>query len=245
MSQNNKIEKAMVFAAGLGNRMRPITDTIPKPLIKIAGKSMLDYALDSLESAGVKLAVVNSHYLAEQVHEHLKNRDNKTMEVVISHEPTLLETGGGIVKALKYFGDQPFFSVNSDIIWLDGKIPALDRLNATWDAKTMDILMLVNRKDSAVGYDEQGDFEVNDKGQVYYPRKTEFDYVYTGVQIIKPGLFKDEKEEPFSLTKIYKSKFQPESGVLKGIYAVVHDGKWLHVGTPESIAPAELEIRKG
>ena len=147
---------AMVLAAGLGTRMRPITDTLPKPLVRVAGQTMLDRALDKLAAAGIERAVVNTHYLAAQIAEHVRNR--KSPSITFSHEEDVLETGGGVQKALPDLGGGPFFVVNSDSIWDDGPIPALARLAAAWDDASMDALLLVHPTVSAVGYHGRGDF---------------------------------------------------------------------------------------
>lgn len=235
------IDCAMVFAAGLGKRMRPLTDSIPKPLIEVGGKTMLDRALDRLEGAGVKKAIVNSHYKSDILHEHLERSQYAAMHVVVSHEPVLLETGGGIVKALPELGENPFFSLNSDIVWLDGATPALQRLRGAWDPDIMDALLLIHPVDKAIGYDERGDFEIKDDGQLYRTMASDFSYVFTGIQIIKPELFAGYKEEPFSLTEIYKKMVQ-QDGSFKRMYGVVHDGDWLHIGTPEGVDEANTYL---
>lgn len=218
---------AMVLAAGLGLRMRPITDHIPKPLVDVAGRTMLDRALDHLDHAGVAHKVVNSHWLADKVAAHLAQHS----DIVISHEDVLLETGGGVAKALPLLGADPFYVVNSDIIWTDGAVPALKRLADAWDDARMDALLLMQRTATAVGYDGAGDFFLDSSG---IPKRRGTAQVapllFSGVQILSPRLFKDAPPGKFSLNILYDRAL--EEGRLFGI---VHDGSWFHVGTPEAL----------
>lgn len=229
------INTAMVFAAGFGKRMRPITDTLPKPLIKVGGTSMLDRALDKLREAGATKAVVNTHYLPEKIEQHLANR--AAPQIILSREePEILETAGGIIKALPHLGSEPFYSVNSDVVWLDGATPALQRLAQVWDTDAMDMLLLLQPLDKAIGYDGTGDFGLTDNGQL--TKSPPLPYVFTGVQIIHPRIFKGLKAEPLSLSTFYKQATQSD-GTLTRIYGIEHDGAWLHIGTPEGLEQAE------
>lgn len=218
---------AMVLAAGLGLRMRPITEHTPKPLVPVAGRTMLDRALDHLDKAGVTAKVVNTHWLADRIREHLRGRG----DIVISHEPELLETGGGVAKALPLLGEAPFYVVNSDIIWTDGAVPALDRLAGAWDGGRMDALLLMQRTATAVGYEGQGDFFLDSQG---VPRRRKAREVapllFSGVQILSPRLFAGAPSGKFSLNVLYDRAL--EDGRLFGI---VHDGQWFHVGTPDAL----------
>jgi MurNAc alpha-1-phosphate uridylyltransferase len=225
----------MVLAAGLGLRMRPITEHIPKPLVRIAGRTMLDRALDHVTAAGVTEIVVNTHWLAERIREHLGGRPG----ITLSHEDELLETGGGVAKALPHLGDQPFYVVNSDIIWTDGGIsPALGRLAEAWDDSRMDALLLLQRTATAMGYDGRGDFFLDSSGVPRRPKPSEVaPLLFSGVQILSPRLFRDAPSGKFSLNVLYDRAL--EDGRLFGI---VHDGRWYHVGTPEALPEVETAL---
>ena len=228
--------RAMVLAAGLGLRMRPLTLTTPKPLVPVAGRTMLDRALDRLVDAGVELAVVNTHWLPDQVDAALAAR--KDMSIRISHEEILLETGGGVANALPLLGDDPFYVVNADIVWRDGTIPALERLARQWNAETMDVLLLVTGAVRATGYDGSGDFMMDPVGRLTRrPEREIAPFVFTGVQIVHPRLFEGAPEGPFSMNVLYDRA--AEAGRLCGL---AHDGEWYHVGTPDAIELAEAEI---
>ncbi|MGE5548276.1 MAG: nucleotidyltransferase family protein [Solirubrobacterales bacterium] len=222
---------AMVLAAGLGLRMRPITEHTPKPLVAVAGRTMLDRALDHLDEAGVANLVVNTHWLADKVRAHLAGRPNLTL----SHEDTLLETGGGVAKALPHLGERAFFVVNSDIIWTNGSLPALARLAAAWDDERMDALLLMQPTSTAVGYDGDGDFFLDPNG---VPRRRQprevAPLLFAGVQMLSPRLFQGAPSGKFSLNVLYDRAL--EDGRLFGI---VHDGRWFHVGTPEALPEVE------
>lgn len=230
-----KPHHAMVLAAGLGLRMRPITDHIPKPLVEVAGRTMLDRALDHLDRAGVSAKVVNTHWLADKVRAHLTHRT----DIVISHEDELLETGGGVAKALPLLGDSAFYVANSDIIWTNGAVPALDRLAAAWDDSRMDALLLMQRTATAIGYDGAGDFFLDANG---VPERRGSRQVapllFSGVQILSPRLFQGAPAGKFSLNVLYDRAL--EEGRLFGI---VHDGSWFHVGTPEALPQVSALLR--
>jgi N-acetyl-alpha-D-muramate 1-phosphate uridylyltransferase len=232
---------AMVLAAGLGLRMRPLTLERPKPLIEIAGRTMLDYALDRLQDAGVETAVVNTHYLGEMIAAHLRGRAKP--EITLSPEERPLETGGGIRHALPLLGDVPFFTVNADIVWLDGPRSALREMIQQWDPERMDALLLLTPSVLAIGYDGIGDFFIEQDGSVRRRIEQEIaPYVYAGVQIVKPELYRDPTlpEGPFSNNRIW-DKVQ-ENGRLFGVR---HDGLWFHVGTPQALQEAEEIIDRG
>jgi len=225
--------KAMVLAAGLGLRMRPLTLERPKPLIAVGGKPMLDHALDRLADAGVETAVVNAHYRGEMIAEHLKDR--KAPKIVVSHEDVALETGGGVKKALPHLGEEPFFVVNADIVWLDGPMQTLKRAASHWDPETMDALLLMMSTTKAVGYEGRGDFHMDPLGRLSRRGEGEIaPFVFAGVQIVKPELFADTPDGPFS-TNLVWDRLQ-ESGRL---YGLAHDGAWFHVGTPQGLEEAE------
>lgn len=245
MSSYNKQvpSAAMVFAAGMGERMRPLTDHLPKPLIRVGGKTMLDRVLDKLCDRGTGRIVVNSHYKAAMIEAHIaaRQQQDKQVHYTVTYEPQRLETGGGIIHALPYLGTAPIYAVNSDIIWLEGtSAPAFERLAAMWDEDTMDALFLLHPKQRAIGYGGPGDFSLAGNGQLIRPPAGERIYVFTGVQIIKPGIFKGREEKPCSF---YRDILEPErlqeDGTLKRVYGLVHDGEWLHIGTPAELAEAE------
>ena len=232
-----KPQSAMVLAAGFGARMRPLTDTMPKPLVKVAGKALLDHVLDRLADAGVARAVVNVHYLAEQIERHVAAR--KAPRVTISDERgVLLDTGGGVVKALPLLGDAPFFHINSDTIWIDGVTPNLTRLAEAFDPATMDALLLLAPGAGSIGYAGRGDFTMAPDGHL--TARAERDvapFVYAGAAILSPHLFEDAPQGAFSLTRLFARAI--ESGRLHGLRL---EGLWMHVGTPEAIAEAEQAI---
>ena len=225
--------RAMVLAAGLGLRMRPLTETRPKPLIAVAGRTMLDRALDRLVEVGVTDAVVNAHYLGAMIHEHLAERN--VPRITFSDEDTLLDTGGGVARALPRLGADPFYVVNADVIWLDGRRHALARLAEAWDDKRMDACLLVHSTVRTIGYDGQGDFMVDPLGLA--TRRVEghvAPFVFTGVQILHPRLFADAPTGAFSLNRLYDTAAEAER-----LYAIVNDGEFFHIGTPEALAEAE------
>jgi len=224
---------AMVLAAGLGQRMRPITDKMPKPLVPLRGEAMLDTILDRLQAHGIAKVVVNLHYLGEMIEVHLKGRTQP--EIVFSHERDLLETGGGVKKALPLLGEVPFFVLNGDVCWLDGITPALARLAAAWDEEQMDALLLLHPTCSAFGYEGIGDYFMDPFGRLRRRQERQIaPFIYAGIQILHPRLFEDAPEGSFSLNKLY-DKAQ-DAGRLWGLR---HDGEWYHVGTPAELRAVE------
>jgi N-acetyl-alpha-D-muramate 1-phosphate uridylyltransferase len=231
------IKTAFVFAAGLGTRMRPLTDTVPKPLIPVAGQALIDYSLDRFADAGVERAIVNVHYLADQIEAHLAGRERP--QILISDErEKLLDQGGGIRKARGLIGAEPFYVCNTDAFWVEGPRSNLARLQATWDPARMDVLLLVAAGAMAVGVDWPGDFEMDPHGRLTKrdARKVA-PFVYTGVGILKPELFDGVEDEVFRLAPFFWRA--AEKGRLFGVRL---DGLWLHVGRPETIAEAEKAI---
>jgi N-acetyl-alpha-D-muramate 1-phosphate uridylyltransferase len=230
-------DTAMVFAAGLGTRMRPITDTLPKPLVRVAGKALIDHILDCLSGAGVRRAVVNTHYLPDQIEAHLKSR--AAPEIIISDERArLLDQGGGIKKALQWLGNKPFIICNTDAFWVEGASSNLGRLARAWDPDKMDALLLVASTTTSVGVDWRGDFTMDPMGKLARRGETEVaPFVYSGVGVIKPELFRDEPRDIFGLSAIFFDL--AKAGRLHGVRL---DGLWLHVGTPEAIVEAERAI---
>lgn len=237
----------MVLAAGLGTRMRPLTNDRPKPLIEVAGKPLIDYALDRFARAGVARAVVNVHYRADMMEAHLKARvaGGAGPEIRVSDERDLLmETGGGLAKARALLGEAPVYSVNTDAILVDG--PSADpahepcaRLAAAWDDAEMDALLLLVPRERASGFDGRGDFRLSAAGELAWRDGDTAPYVFTGLQIIRPSLLDGMPVgEPFS-TKLLWDKAHA-AGRFR---AVVHDGAWMHVGDPDGLAEAEAFFR--
>ncbi|MFO1150117.1 MAG: nucleotidyltransferase family protein [Alsobacter sp.] len=228
---------AMVLAAGLGTRMRPITDTLPKPLVPVAGRTLIDHILDPLAAAGVRTAVVNVHYLADQMERHLAGRT--TPRIVVSDErAALLDSGGGVRKALPQLGERPFFVLNADSFWIDGPRANLVRLAETFDPARMDILMLLAATSTAVGYEGRGDYVMDVHGALRRRGEREVaPFVYAGVFLCRPEIFEGTPEGAFSLNRLFDRA--QAAGRLHGLRL---DGVWLHVGTPAAIALAEQSI---
>jgi len=227
----------MVLAAGLGTRMRALHGSVPKPLVQVGGKALIDYVLDRLADAGVERAVVNVHHLADQIERHLATR--RRPQIVISDERAqLLGTAGGVIKALGELGDAPFFHVNSDTIWIDGVKPNLGRLAAAFDAARMDALLLLAPTASSIGYGGRGDFSMGPDGAL--TRRGERDvaaFVYAGAAILTPAFFAGVPAGPSSMTPLFDRA--AEAGRLCGLRL---EGVWMHVGTPDAVQAAEAAI---
>ena len=230
-------KRAMILAAGIGKRMRPLTATVPKALIEVAGRALIDHALDRLERAQVETAVVNVHYLAHMVSAHLARR--KRPAIVISDERArLLDTGGGIAKALPLLGDEPFYLLNSDSFWIEGARANLDWLAEAWNDATMDALIMLAPTVKAVGYHGRGDFRMDTTGRLYRRGEREVvPFAYAGAAILHPRLFIGCPEGAFSLNRLFDKAIEAER-----FAGMRMDGLWLHVGTPEAIAEAELSF---
>ena len=225
--------RAMVLAAGRGERMRPLTDSRPKPLVQVRGRAMIDWVLDRLAAAEVEGAVVNLHHLGEQLESHLSARRNP--HITLSPEARLLDTGGGVRQALARLGERPFYVINGDVVWLDGHTPALERLAAAWNDEEMDALLLLHPTAFAVGYAGVGDFVLAPDGRMRRRRESEVaPFVFTGIQILHPRLFEDSPEGPFSLNLIYD-----KAGAAERLWGLRHDGEWFHIGTPEGLREVE------
>lgn len=228
---------AMVLAAGLGTRMRPLTDTLPKPLVPVGGKPLLDHVLDRLDGAGVETVVVNVHFFAGKIEEHLAGRSRPRI-VVSDERDTLLGTGGGIVRALPLLGDSPFFLVNADTLWIDGVRTNLDWLARMFDPARMDALLLLAATSTSVGYAGRGDYLMTADGRLKRRAEREVvPFVYSGVALLSPALFADAPAGAFPLTTLFNRA--EEAGRLHGLRL---EGVWMHVGTPEAIAAAERAI---
>ena len=227
---------AMVLAAGLGKRMRPLTDTLPKPLVPVAGRTLIDRVLDRLEDAAIERVVVNLHHFRPTLEAHLRQRTTPRLQ--FKPEAELLETGGGVKNALAELGPAPFFVLNADVLWLDGKRSTLGRLGAAWNDATMDALLLLQRSTTAFGYEGTGDYFCDPLGRLRRRRGNEIPpYIFAGIQILHPRLFAGAPSGAFSLNRLY-DKAQEEGR----LWGVVHDGRWFHVGTPEGLAETEAEL---
>ncbi len=228
--------RAMMLAAGLGTRMRPLTLTRPKPLIEVAGRSLLDRGVDSLQASGVSHVVVNKHYLPDHIDRWAAQRPSP--HVVVQDESALiLDTGGGVARALPQLGPEPFFVLNSDSFWVDGPMPALQRLRAGWDDEAMDCLLLLAAKTHSTGFDGPGDFDMDPHGRLARRSGDTAELVYAGAYLVHPRLFADVPQGPFSMNLLWNRAIS--QGRLFGLR---HDGWWLHVGTPDAIAEAEIKL---
>jgi MurNAc alpha-1-phosphate uridylyltransferase len=228
---------AMVLAAGLGERMRPLTEKMPKPLVEVAGKPLIEHVLDKLADAGVETAVVNVHYLADMIEKKLAARKNPC--IVFSDERKLiLNTGGGITKALPLLGNAPFYLVNSDTMWIDGVRDNLTRLAENFDPARMDALLLLAPSAGSTGYSGRGDFAMTSDGRLQSRAEREVvPFVYAGVAILSPALFKGAPDGAFSLTKLFDRAAEADR-----LHGLRLDGLWMHVGTPDAIGLAEQAI---
>lgn len=233
-----RVRTAMLMAAGLGKRMRPLTATRPKPLVRVAGKALMDHALARLEAGGVERVVVNVHYLADTIIAHLRDRPGP-MEILISDErQALLETGGGLMKAAPLLGEDPFLCANSDNLWIDGPRDSIAMLSALWDDARMDALLLVVPHARANCHGGQGDFHMDAVGRLTRRKPAHIaPFVFTGVQILSPRLLKDPPSEAFS-TNVFWDRAM-EAGRLFG---VSHQGLWFDVGTPQAIPQVETVL---
>lgn len=228
---------AIVLAAGLGTRMRPHNGMIPKPLVQVGGKSLIDYSLDRLADAGVERVVVNVHHLADAVERHLAAR--RRPRIVISDERSaLLGTGGGVAKALPLLGTAPFFLVNSDTVWLDGVKPNFTRLAEAFDAATMDALLLLSPTADSIGYTGRGDFAMTPDGHLRRRAEGEVvPFVYAGAAILTPALFTGAPSGAFPLTLLFD-----RAAAKDRLFGLRLEGIWMHVGTPEAVAAAEVVL---
>lgn len=228
-------QSAMVMAAGLGKRMRPLTATRPKPLIEVAGKSLLDRALDGVAAAGIEHAVVNAHYFADQIEAAVKARKTPTRIDLSDERARLLETGGGIVNALPLLKGDAFYTINADNMWIDGPVDTLRSLAKAWDATQMDALLLLVPLARAHGYEGRGDFHMDGLGAIR-PRTglRMAPFVYSGLQIISRTLFLREPTEPFTMWRAWNKALAQGR-----MFGISHPGLWFHVGTPASIGETE------
>lgn len=227
---------AMVLAAGLGTRMRPITDRLPKPLVEVAGRTLLDRGLDGLAAAGVTRAVVNVHHLADQVVAHAATR--RDLQVAISDErAALLDSAGGIVNALPLLGGEPFYVLNADTFWIDAGESNLTRLALAWDAARMDILLMLAALNDATGHTGGTDFLLRDDGRLARAAGDPAGLIYAGAAILHPRIFAGVEPGPRSLNRFF------DAAIAAGrLFGLRMDGRWITVGTPDAIAPAEAAV---
>jgi MurNAc alpha-1-phosphate uridylyltransferase len=229
------INSAMILAAGRGERMRPLTDTVPKPLIPVAGRPMLDRAMDRLAEHGTRNIVVNVHHLGEQIAAHLDGR------ATIVREERLLETGGSVKNALPLLGQGPFFVLNGDGLWTDGRTPMLRRLFRMWDPERMDALLLLHPLEEAIGRTakDRGDYFMRADRQLRYRGDAgSAPYLFASASVCDARLFKDSPDGPFSLLELWNLAEREER-----LFGLIHDGDWFHVGTPQALAEAERVLR--
>ena len=234
------ITKAFILAAGKGTRMRPLTDTCPKPLLDVAGKPIIAHALDALAERGVTDVVVNLNYLGEQLEAYLETRQD--FNITLSWEDELLETGGGVKKELAFFGDEPFFVLNGDVIWDGGSIPALKRLQDNWNADKMDALLLMQPIDRQDGYNGRGDYYLDAESLRLTrrtPEQSAAPLVFAGPRIINARLFENAPDGHFSFLTLFDQAQEKQR-----LCGVIHDGNWYHVGTPEALKKTDEILRK-
>ena len=233
-------DTAMVMAAGLGKRMRPLTETRPKPLVRVAGKPLIDYSLDALAQAEVARAVVNVHYLADALEAHVERREGRPAITISDERAQLLETGGGMIRAMPHLPD-PFFCLNSDNIWLDGPRNVFRDLTDAWRPEMMDALLLLVSHKRAGNYAGKGDFNLDPLGRISRRRPERIaPYIYTGIQIVSHRLLRDAPEGPFSTNILW------ERAIGEGrLFGLAHTGMWFEVGDPSAIAPTEAALAGG
>ena len=239
MSPANKpLKKAMILAAGLGSRMRPITNQTPKPLVQVNGRPLIEHVIDRLVEGGVTEVVVNLHYLGDQVERQLRLRKNQN--ITFSWERyELLETGGGVKNALPQLGKDPFWVINCDSLWLNGPQSMMTRALEQWDPKKMDALLILHSTIDAYGYEGRGDFQADPNGLL--TRRPELEvapWLFTGIQILNPMVFENTPSGAFSLNVVYNNTIENMR-----LYGMVHDGEWFHVGTPEGLSDVENFMR--
>jgi MurNAc alpha-1-phosphate uridylyltransferase len=229
------IRSAMILAAGRGERMRPLTDTVPKPLVAVAGRPLLDRAMDRLQEHGIRNLVINVHHLGEQIVSHVG-----AARAHIVREQSLLETGGSVKNALPLLGDEPFFVLNGDGLWTDGPLPMLKRLEAMWDPARMDALLLLHPLAAAIGREaaDRGDYFLDATGKARHRgAEPAAPYLFASVSVCDQRLFRLSPDGPFSLVQLWH-----RAQAAGHLYGLVHDGKWFHVGTPRALAEAEAVL---
>jgi N-acetyl-alpha-D-muramate 1-phosphate uridylyltransferase len=230
-----KIKKAMVLAAGYGTRLKPMTDRVPKPLVPVAGKPMIEYALDKLRAYGIEEVVINVSHLKEQLIAYVSKCQGMIIQVSEEAEP--LETGGGLKRALPLLGGDPFITINSDIIWEDGRESALDRLTACWDDMKMDVLLLSQSKAGAVGHDKGEDHLFIQPGNTIGWKDAEAPYIIAGIGILHPRVFLDAPSGKFSVKLLWQRAMSR-----RRLACLPHHGRWFQTGTAEDVRKAEKQL---
>lgn len=230
-------ETAMVLAAGLGKRMRPITEKIPKPLVEVGGKALIDWGLDALGAAGVARAVVNTHYLADRLEAHLSARRGAPKIFVSDEREALLDSAGGIVRALPLLGEKPFALLNADTFWIDRGTSNLGRLFAAWDSSRMDILLLLAEPERATGHAGSTDFLLGADGRLARVAGAPEGLIYAGAGVVHPRIFAGAEAKPHSLNLYFDRAIRDAR-----LFGTVLDGHWITVGTPDAIPPAEAAV---
>ena len=234
--QRPPLSRAMVLAAGLGTRMRPLTDRRPKPLVEVMGKPLIDYNLDALAAAGIAEAVVNVHYFPDMLEQHVAARTEPAVRIS-DERAAILNSGGGVKKALPLLGREPFFSLNADTIWMDGPRSNLVRMREVYDPEIMDILLLLAPTVTTIGWGNRGDFALEQDGRIRWPKPGEVaPFAYCGVAVLKPELFADTPEV-FSLVELFR-----RAAAQGRLFGLRLDGVFMHVGTPEAVREAEEAI---
>ncbi len=232
---------AMVLAAGLGTRMRPLTNDRPKALVEVQGKALIDHMLDRLAAAGVETAVVNVHAFADRLEEHLKMRQGAPMIVISDERPEALETGGGLKHALPLLGEGPVWVANIDSVWIETGVPAIEAMAAAWDPTRMDVLLMLAPTATSLGFHDSGDVFLEDDGAIRFKVAGETGpLVYVGVHICDPAIVKDGPEGPFSLTPLWRAL-----AANRRVHGVTPDGLWMHVGDPDAKLAAEAKLSEG
>jgi len=232
----NKPAKAFILAAGMGTRLRPYTDTIPKPMVDIAGKSIIHRTLEKLAASGVVEVIVNLHHLAPVMENHLVNVRHP--KIILSHEDSLLDTGGGIKKALHYFGDDPFCIINGDALWDEKDLPALDRLADAWDGEKMDILLMLEPVGLMTRTGAVGDYFIDDDEKARRAKDRSGDHMFAGIRIAHPRIFEGSPDGPFSFLTLMDQAEQAGR-----LYAVPHNAEWYHISTPEDLQRVDATFR--
>lgn len=232
-----KPDQAFILAAGMGTRLRPYTDTMPKPMVDVGGQSIIKRTIDKLDQAGVCKIAINTHYLAEVLEDHLSSITKP--EIIFSREESLLNTGGGIKKALHHLNDEPFYIINGDALWEDKGFPALNRLAQAWDDHTMDILILLQPVNKMALTHGVGDYHLDDDGKATRSKNKDGNYMFAGIRIASPRIFNETGDDAFSfLTLMDKAESQGR------LYGIAHDGAWHHISTPEELEAVDHHLRK-
>jgi N-acetyl-alpha-D-muramate 1-phosphate uridylyltransferase len=236
-----KLESALVLAAGLGKRMRPLTATRPKPLVRVGDKALIDYSLERIAAAGISSVVVNAHYLADALEAHVRGGSWPFTIAISDERAALLETGGGMVKAAPMLSGDPFLVVNSDNIWTDGPRDTIHQLAAQWDGSRMDALLLLIRHAGAVGHGGKGDFHMTPGGVISRRKPGRVaPFVYTGIQLVSRRLLREAPAGAFSTNILW------DRAIAEGrLFGLAHQGQWFEVGTPDAIPVTEAALRAG